>query len=61
MKTWQKPRLIVLVRTTPGETVLSNCKTQVSGTSPDSTDLACFQEVTGAAIVCSICLSIGQS
>ena len=27
MKTWEKPKLIVLVRGTPEEAILTNCKT----------------------------------
>jgi hypothetical protein len=55
MKTWQKPRLIVLVRTTAGESVLSTCKGETVGTSSQSTDMGCYQQTSATVISCLFC------
>jgi len=41
-RTWEKPSLVILVRRTPGEAILSACKTQGDSTGADSDNLACF-------------------
>jgi hypothetical protein len=46
-KVWQRPELVVLVRSMPEEAVLGNCK-GTGGTSRDSLNGGCYQDNRGA-------------
>ena len=45
MKTWEKPTLIVLVRSAPQEAIMTTCKTppEIQGSGPESAFNACFR------------------
>lgn len=45
MKTWEKPTLIVLVRSEPQESILTVCKTpaEIQGVGAESAFNACFR------------------
>ena len=62
MKTWQKPQLIVLVRNRPEEAILAACKSNSTGTDPESVNMGCWG--VGApplASFCTFCHVIGDS
>ena len=51
-KIWEKPKLIILVRGRPEESVLAGCKT--TGTAgPNNQKLKCNLKSTGQCVVCS--------
>lgn len=41
-KTWEAPKLVILVRTRPEESILSACKTNVGATGPNNFDEYCW-------------------
>ncbi len=41
-RTWEKPRLVILVRRMPGEAILSACKTTSKSAGASDMNLACF-------------------
>jgi hypothetical protein len=53
--TWTAPRLIVLARARPEESVLAGCKTITVWTGPGGQNLACI------AAFCNNCQRIGTS
>ena len=73
-KTWEKPKLVILVRSAPGERVLNACKT-ASGTGASSHNSGCYVEGApipvcgvrgdllgiGNAIVCNVCSDLATS
>ena len=65
MKTWETPKLIVLVRNNPQETVLDVCKggTGLAAATvvPAGVFMGCQQEPVMAQIVCLDCFSSAVS
>ena len=64
MKTWEKPKLIVLVRNNPQETVLDYCKgTQnlLAAIFPNSDYSSCVQYPAMATVLCAACSSVNAS
>ena len=67
MKTWDKPKLIVLVRNDPQEAVLSGCKGYIPGgliaaIEPMSTFESCMQMLTATPpIACQSCYDVSTS
>ncbi len=57
-KSWEKPELVVLVRSRPEESVLAFCKTGGASGSPVSTHVGCMERVMEEA--CNKC-SAAQS
>lgn len=70
-KTWEPPRLVILVRRMPGEAILSACKTQGDSTGANDYNLACFapegttcgarensMRTTNGAVTCVPCSEI---
>ena len=55
-KTWESPKLIVLVRTRPEESILSSCKT-LGGPAdgPDHWDWSCWNDY------CDVCYTEANS
>jgi hypothetical protein len=55
MKTWQKPLLIVLVRSNPEETVLTACKVSAPSTTPTNQYPGCafYTQAVGGCADCS--------
>jgi hypothetical protein len=52
-KEWRKPLLLVLVRGTPEESILTACKWDpISG--PNGNDAGCLEGVTQACVSCAI-------
>ena len=39
---WQKPKLVILARSTPEESVLTTCKSSKAGTGPHNSNGACY-------------------
>jgi len=60
MKTWQKPLLIVLVRSNPEETVLTVCKTGDPSTQPQYLYPGCAL-YTSSVVGCMFCSNWGSS
>jgi hypothetical protein len=50
-KTWTTPELVVLVRSTPGEAVLQNCKMDWNPVGPQDGAPACDVDLCGACEV----------
>jgi len=62
MKTWQKPQLIVLVRSRPEEAILDYCKGDSSGTNPLASNLGCWGvNSPPLAGLCTFCYTTGGS
>ncbi len=60
-KPWQKPELIILVRSKPEEMVLSSCKiSPTSGGGPNSAQPA-FAGGCISVFPCAVCSSFGTS
>jgi hypothetical protein len=59
MKIWQKPQLIVLVRSKPEEAILGACKDMFIGTDPLDTWPGCASYLSPGA--CGPCSSISSS
>jgi hypothetical protein len=59
MKTWQKPQLIVLVRSKPEEALLGTCKAATFGASPQNEWPGCA--VADSQWSCMACDAIGNS
>jgi hypothetical protein len=55
---WQKPELIVLVRSRPEEAVLANCKFDTTHGGPDVSFGACELNLTDCGLSCLI--SVGS-
>ena len=51
-KKWEKPKLIILVRTRPEERVLTSCKTIDTTLGPGSSYSSCSKINLGVCIVC---------
>ena len=64
-KTWEKPKLIVLVRNDPQEAVLSYCKGNVTGmvagVVPSSSYASCQQTPVSTVIPCQDCSTVSVS
>ena len=56
-KTWEKPKLIVLTRNAPEESLIIWCKGNGSATMPSSSFTACYQ----LDITCIPCVMYGTS
>ena len=52
-KTWQTPKLITLVRSTPDEAVLDGCKTDSTGFGPASGAADCSYNLNSVCGICS--------
>jgi hypothetical protein len=52
-KVWEKPKLIVLYRGRPEESVLQACKGDTGLTSGPGQPRKCFQKIKGATYPCS--------
>jgi len=52
-KKWIKPKLVVLVRSRPGESVLSSCKQSDAGSGPSGADSYCSNTTLPCTGVCS--------
>ena len=60
MKTWQKPQLIVLVRSKPEEAILTFCK-GTTGNAPNQTNVGCWGTGPGSLSMCGACESPAES
>ena len=56
-KTWQKPKLIVLVRGRPEERVLGDCKSAEDSGGPSSDEGDCIEN----GLNCDDCATVGAS
>jgi len=54
MKTWQKPQLIVLVRSNPEETLTIACKAATFGTTPTNVWSGCAALAGGPCMNCDL-------
>ena len=61
MKTWQKPQLIVLVRTRPEEAILTFCKADSTGTGSQSTNQGCWGAPPPLLGFCTFCDTVNAS
>jgi len=64
MKTWETPKLIVLVRNNPQETVLDICKGSpalAAGPVPSDIYMGCKEPTPTAQVLCLDCFSIAAS
>ncbi len=70
-RTWEQPKLVILVRRMPGEAILSGCKTISNSTGANDMNLACFAPtgatcgaressmgITNGAPTCAVCSDI---
>jgi hypothetical protein len=61
-KLWEKPKLVILVRSEPEERVLTTCKTGKSSAQPGDVYQGCDHTLDGAAMaICSDCSTWGAS
>jgi hypothetical protein len=51
-KVWEKPQLVILVRSQPEEAVLACCKTSFLPTGPSDMNAGCYQDA-GCSTGCS--------
>ena len=64
MKTWETPKLIVLVRNNPQEVVLDICKggpVLAAGPVPSDTFMGCQEPPTAAQLICLDCFAMAAS
>ena len=59
-KRWERPQLVVLVRTRPEEHCLQNCKEDCCGATPQGQKLGCEHEQEGHLLCNVACSGLGS-